>query len=62
MYKALQAALVATRMKKQHRPRDRSAYFRCRTVMEFNDLETIRIDRLSLADNPTVQIKSEPHG
>jgi hypothetical protein len=27
--------------------------------MEFNDLETIRIDKLSLADNPTVQMNSE---
>jgi serine/threonine protein kinase len=62
MYKALQAALIA------HHDKEASsvhptvpAFSAADTVMEFNDLETIRIDRLSLADNPTVRINNETH-
>ena len=60
MYKALQAALIA-----YHDEEDGSvhptvpAFSAADTATEFNDLETIRIDRLSLADNPTIQIKGE---
>jgi serine/threonine protein kinase len=61
MYKAVQAALVA------YQDEGSSAVYptvptfsAADTVAEFNDLETIRIDKLSLADNPTVQMNSEP--
>jgi serine/threonine protein kinase len=58
MYKALQAALVAYHEPSSVHPTV-PEFSAADTVMEFNDLETIRIDRLSLTDNPTVQIKDE---
>ena len=60
MYKALQAALVAYQDEESSAAHPTvPAFSAADTVMEFNDLETIRIDRLSLVDNSTVRIKSE---
>lgn len=60
MYKALQAALIAYHDEAPGAvhatdPGSHSAD----TATDFNDLETIRIERSSLAENPTIQIKGE---
>jgi serine/threonine protein kinase len=60
MYKALQSALVAYQDEGPSAVHPTvPAFSAADTVTEFNDLETIRIDRLSLADNPTVRIESK---
>jgi serine/threonine protein kinase len=60
MYKALQSALIAYHDEESSSVHPTVPHISAAdTVMEFNDLETIRIDKLSLADNPTVQMNSE---
>lgn len=58
MYKAVQAALAAyhDEIALQATIPEFSA---ADTIMDFNDLDTIRIDRATLAQSPTVQNKSE---
>lgn len=60
MYKALQAALTAYYDEENSTVHATVPEFAVAdTVADFNDLETIRIDRASLAENPTIQIQRE---